>query len=122
MSPRADGKPHAPAFFRYNDHSASNADPIAIDELARSEWIMEQITAHWSAIPATSESLTLVKDSVDGPEFDTTLIDFDPNVENVQDLVCNQGFRFTKGDRVVIAYPNTDDNDVGVEIMIRQVW
>ena len=118
MSIRAQGIPPVETFFRFND---TNTGAIAIDEIANSEWIMEQITAHWASVPTTSESLTLVKDSVEGASYDTTLISFDPTVDGVQNLVCNNPFRFAKGDRVVVAYPGTDSIACGVEIMLRQV-
>lgn len=115
---RANGAPPIEAFFRFNN-SASGA--ISINELATDEWIMEQITAHWASVPGTAQDLTLTKDSVAGAAYDTVLLEFDPATEGEQDLVCNQPFRFAKGDRVVIAYTGTDGIPCGVEIMLRQV-
>jgi hypothetical protein len=118
-----DGEPSAARFFRINDFSDDSATPIDIAFTAPCELVMEQLTAHWDAIAITSEEITLIKDSVVGPDYDTVLRAIDPSTggENVQDIVCVIPFRFTKGDIVTIDYPNTDDNRVGVEIMLRQV-
>lgn len=115
---RLNGRAPIEVFHRY---IATGAGVISLNQLADDEWIMEQITVHLSAIPTTAEDLTLWKDSVEGAAYDTILLAFDFATQGVQDLVCNNPFRWTKGDRVRVDFANTDTKTVGVEVMIRQV-
>lgn len=112
---------------RYRENAeavATNTESIAINFVAPAELQMEQLTAHWGGVPTTSESIVLTKISVEtGARYDTVLRSVDPSVgaEYITDLVCVIPFRFAAGDTVQITYPNSDDQDVGVEIMLLEV-
>jgi hypothetical protein len=108
----------------FNDECiAAGGDSIAINELAPCELEMEQLTCHWGAVPTTSEDLVVTKDAIAGPRYDTVLRRVDPSSgsENLTDLVCLTPFRWRKGDRILVSYPNTDNQDVGFEIILKQV-
>jgi len=86
-------------------------------------WVhMLQITANWSAVPLTSENLTLIKDHA-GAAFDVTFRNADPSVGalNIQNWVCVEHFVWEPGEIVQIDYPNSDNNNVGVEIYFQQI-
>lgn len=110
-------------FRRTAETDNGSAESIALDFLCPCNCIMLQITAHWEAIPTTSEDISLWKDSVNGVKWDTVLRAVDPSAgeENVQDWVCVIPFFFAKGDHVRVDYANTDDQDIGVEIVLQQV-
>ncbi len=99
-----------------------NAETIAIDYTVLWELQMEQLTVHIEAIPANvTDEIILQKVSVDGTRFDTVLIRVNPNEENLIDMACLCPYRWTVGDHVVITFPNSDDQDVGVEFMGKEV-
>ena len=85
---------------------------------------MEQMVVHWEAIPTTSEPLILSKISGIDPRITTVLRRVDPSAagESLTDLVCVIPFYWRVGDTVSITYPNTDDQDVGVEIFLVEVF
>jgi hypothetical protein len=112
------------AHVRQTDETtATQAETIALAYVATEELEMEQLTVHWNSIPTTSESIVLKKVSVSGAKYDTVLRSVDPSVgaENIQDLVCVIPFIFYPGDTVSITYPNTEDQDIGVEILLKGV-
>lgn len=118
-----DGHPIQAQFVRQNATSVSSAAPINLQWTAPFECVMEQLTAHWSAVPTTSQNIVLTKDATAGAVYDTVLRSIDPSTagENTTDIVCIIPFRFTKGDIVKVTYANTDNRTVGVEIMLRQI-
>jgi hypothetical protein len=119
------GKPRAAQRFVVRaDCENGSAESIAIDFTAPCELQMEQLTAHFEAIPTTSESIVLWKQDSADARYDTVLRDIDPSAteENEQDIVCIVPFRWKVNDHVRIDYTNTDDQDVGVEILLVQVF
>jgi FlaG/FlaF family flagellin (archaellin) len=87
---------------------------------------MEQMVAHWEAIPPTSEFIYLRKLSGTDARINTVLRRVDPSLtasggENLTDLACVIPFYWEVGDTVQITYANTDDQEVGVEIMLVEV-
>lgn len=98
-------------------------EPIDIDQAFTEHVRMEQLIGHWSAIPTTLEYLELWKISGSNAKLNTLLRRFDPSVggENVQDFSCVIPFYWLPTDSVVISYPNTDDLNIGVEIMLVEV-
>lgn len=105
---------------------AGLTETIAINWVATKHVKMEQMVAHWNAIPTASEELVLRKLSVTSPSIDTVLRAVDPSLtasggENLTDLSCVIPFYWRIGDTVQITYLNTDDQDVGVEIMLVEV-
>lgn len=114
------GVQQRPAFRRLHD-SDTGAISISWTVPAGMRMVMEQITAHWDDVPATSEPIELVIDSVNGPAYDTVLLSMDPSADGVTDWVCTEPFRFDPGDTVIVTYTNTDANTVGVEVWLKQV-
>jgi hypothetical protein len=108
---------------RLTDECINGAgDTIAIDYTVLWELQMEQMIVHLEAVPTTvTDEIILQKVSVDGVRFDTVLIRVNPNEKNLIDLACLCPYRWTVGDRVVITFPNTEDVDVGVEFMGKEV-
>jgi len=120
-----DGKPLSPQHFVLRDECANgSAETIAINFIAPCELKMEQMTAHFEAIPTTSEDIVLWRDDGSDARHDTVFRSIDPSAsgENVQDIVCIVPFRWEAGDRVRVDYLNTDDQDVGVEVLLVQVF
>lgn len=98
------------------------AETIALDYTVLWELQMEQMTVHLEAIPANvTDEIILQKVSVEGAKWDTVLIRVNPNETNLIDLACLCPYRWTVGDHVVITFPNSDDQDVGVEFMGKEV-
>lgn len=110
-------------FVERAETEGGSIETIALDWVAPCNCIMRQIIAHWEAIPATSEDIQLWKESAVEPKVNTVLAAMDPSATefNTTDWVCTIPFFFLKGDHVRIDYPNTDDQDVGVEIILEQV-
>lgn len=98
-----------------------NTDTISIDYTVLWELQMEQLTVHWEAAPTTTEDIVLQKKSVENSRYDTVLIRVDPAAQTLTDLACLCPYRWTVGDHVIITFPNTEDQDVGVEFMGKEV-
>lgn len=116
------GLPMTEAVWRVNAATVAGAgQQISINWLAPSNVILQQVTATWGAQPTTSQNLTMTKDAFAGSAYDTVLIAWDPAASSATDLVCNQPFWFVKGDRVLVTFVNTDNLEIGVELILRQV-
>jgi hypothetical protein len=117
----------APEHFRFTAIvTPSFPEPIFINWVATKHVRMEQMVAHWSGVPTTSEPLILQKRSGTSFRIHTILISVDPSIaasggENLTDLACVIPFYWAKGDSVRIDYPNSDNQDIGVEIMLVEV-
>lgn len=73
-------------------------------------------------IPTTSELFTIGKNSGLGPIGYTFLFrSFDPAIEGLADITCNEHFEIKNSDTLVIQYPNTDDLNVLCEAIIKEV-
>ena len=105
------------------EQSVGAGNPIALAWTAPTWVKLVQLTAHWSAIPVTSEFITLWKDHPGGTVFDVILSQRDPSVgaENIQNLACDNVWYFEPGEIATIDYPNTDNNNVGVEMYFQQI-
>jgi hypothetical protein len=71
-----------------------------------------------SAVPLTAEDLVVSKDSIRGPAYDLEFFRQDPSVLAVQDIECTYPWQLRRGDKLVITYANTDDETIGVEVVI----
>jgi hypothetical protein len=98
-----------------------DSDNISIDYTVLWELQMEQMTAHWEAVPTTSEDIILQKKSVENTRYDTVLIRVDPAAQGLTDLACLCPYRWTVGDHIIITFPNSEDQNVGVEFMGKEV-
>ena len=73
-------------------------------------------------VPTTSEAFTIGKRSglgVIGYEF--LFRSFDPAVEQLTDIVCNEWFELSRYDILLIEYPNSDDLNVLCEAVVKEV-
>lgn len=94
---------------------------IDIDWTAPADVFLEQITMAWNIAPTTSEEFTLVRDAIDGTNYDCVFRQEDPSLAPWRFWVCVTGFRFDTGDIVRFDYANTDDRTIGVVMWFRQV-
>lgn len=128
----ANGFPIGPAgvpleHFRFTDVANMGAfETILISWVATKHVRMEQMVAHWNTAPLASEPIVLSKLSVTNFRIDTILRSVDPSMtmsggENLTDLVCVIPFYWAIGDTVEITFANTNNQNVGVEIMLVEV-
>lgn len=123
MSARLENGLPAAGFFWRIPANVSGVNPIALSWTARTWVRLVQFTANWEPdVPVTSENITLWKDHA-STEFDVVLKSFDPSAGalNLKDLVCNDVFYFEPGEIARVDYPNSDGNDVGVELYFERL-
>ena len=79
---------------------------------------LEYVTVHLSAIPTTSESLTVTLNANEGAAYDTILASKNFQVDGDQDFVYqpNSPLLLTEGDAIDVDFPNTDLGTYGVTI------
>ncbi len=125
----ANGEPIGSALqhWRFNQFClAASAETITIGWLATRHVRMEQMLAHWDAVPTVSEPLVLTRIHATDARLDTILRSVDPSLfasggENLTDFACVIPFYWEAGDSVQITYANTDNQSLGVEIMLVEV-
>lgn len=130
----ANGEPIGPVLvapvlqhWRFQDSTtAAAAETISIVWVATAHVRMEQLLAHWDAIPTVSEFLILTRIHATDARIDTVLRSVDPSLfasggENLTDFACVIPFYWEIGDSVQITYPNLDNQAVGVDIMLTEV-
>jgi len=85
------------------------------------DWALESITIHLSAVPTTSENLTITLDATDGAEYDTVLMSIDLSAYSQQDVSYQPDatLNLVAGDVVTVAYTNTDAATYGVRFITR---
>jgi len=110
-------------FHLYGLTTNGSAETISISWVATKHCVMEQMIAHWEAVPSTSEEIVLKKLSGVDSRIDTVFRAVDPSTsgENLTDLACIIGYYWDPGDTVEITYANSDDQAVGVEIFLVEV-
>lgn len=116
------GVPAAGFWWRI-PQNVSGVNSISLSWTARTWVRLVQFTANWEPDPpATSENITLWKDHA-GTAFDVVLKSFDPSAGalNLKDLVCNDVFYFAPGEVAQLDYPNSDGQDVGVEMYFERL-
>lgn len=117
--------PTPPLHFHFTNVAvATSTETISITWVATKHVVMEQMIAHWAAVPTTVESIVLSKLSGVNPLINTVLRSVNPSAtgENLTDLACVIPFYWDVGDTVQITYPNTDDQNVGAEIFLVEVF
>lgn len=114
-----------PTQLFYQNASCVNglSESIALNVQLGYDIQMLQININWEAVPVTSEDIVLWKDSNAGPLWDTEFLRIDPSAagESLTDLVCVIPWVWSRFDYVRIDYPNTDDQNVGVEFYALQI-
>ena len=80
------------------------------------------VTVKFSAAPTTSEALTITLDAVAGAAYDVVLYTLDPSgVSATSLLVSDEHFGdvwLVAGDKITVAYTNTDTRTYGVQMTI----
>lgn len=97
-------------------------EPINLaHSIVSSNWIFRGINVHWSAVPGTAESVTVIRESSDGSEYNTMLLNFDPTIDGVNNWACcDATFWFNAGDTIRVQFPNSDNLTVGVTIWVQE--
>lgn len=73
-------------------------------------------------IPTTSEPFVIAKNSGLGPiGYSFLFRSFDPAIEGLSDIVCNEHFELKNSDTLIIQFENTDDLNVLCEAVIKEV-
>ena len=104
--------------------SATGAAALAKSSAAHTTaFLLHWVTVHFSAAPTTSESLTVIRNSVTAAAYDTTLCKVNPSVGALTDIVYmpDQPLLCTAGDVIDVAFANTDTKTYGVEICTESV-
>lgn len=98
---------------------ATTGTTISIAHVVQYELVMEQWTAHVSAVPTTvlNGEITLSYIHRSDTKQDTLLRSVNFADLAVQDLVCISPFRWKPGDTIEIVYSNVDLLDVGTQFM-----
>lgn len=107
-------------WFFWQETVAAQAQTISINELLYVNCELVQWTFHSGAVPTSPGAITIIKDSVESSRLDTTIIDIDIDQLAVSDYICSEIWHFKRNDRVIVAYPNPDDLDVGMELIFRE--
>lgn len=73
-----------------------------------------------SAVPTTSENLTVVWHDLDSTSYSTELLREDPATESVQNIIYLPESKLVvgEGDTIEVSYPNSDGNTVAAQIMM----
>lgn len=104
--------------------SATGAAAIAKSSAAHTTaFLLWWITVHFSAAPATSEWLTVIRNSVTAAAYDSLLAKANPSVGALTDVVFEWegGLLCKAGDTIDVAFANTDTRTYGVEICTESV-
>jgi hypothetical protein len=79
------------------------------------------VSVKLGAIPTTGEALTITLDAVAGAAYDVLLYSLDPAALSLTSLIVTEedygDVWLIPGDKIVIAYTNTDAATYGVEIV-----
>ena len=89
--------------------------------LGASGGFLSAIIIHFSEAPTTSENLIVTYTNENSDAYTTELHNEDPSAESTTDLVLewDNGFVLDPGDAIKIAYPNTDENTIGITVKYR---
>lgn len=106
--------------YRLFDLSVNSADPIFINHTWGGSAIIESVYIKFSAIPADTTDFVIRRESPNGPEYGVDLVVLNFNTLGILEKAlwgpcC--AWRFEPSDRIVVTYPNIDDDEVGVEIL-----
>lgn len=100
-------------------YSYTSAIAVAASCAIKDEIYVTEVMIHFSAAPTTSEDLTITKNALDGPTYDTLEYSTDPSVTSMTDLSWRPGGRglpLINGDSLDIAYTNTDTRTITVSV------
>lgn len=80
------------------------------------------VTNKFSSAPTTSENFTVTLDATNGAAYDVTLYSVDPSAGSLTSIVWmpDDPFYVMTGDKVTVAYTNTDTRTYGTQIIIKE--
>lgn len=81
------------------------------------------VTVKLSAAPTTSEALTVTLDATAGAAYDVLLYSGDPSATSATSVVLSDWGEvwLVAGDKITVAYANTDTRTYGVQITMMEV-
>lgn len=72
-------------------------------------------------VPTVDDCFVVIKDSFYGAIFDVTIKSVCLFTEGLAEMICSGvNVEFRMGDKIVVTYPNTDDQNVGVEMVFTE--
>jgi hypothetical protein len=104
--------------------SATGSAAIAKSSAAHTTaFYLHWVSVHFNAAPTTSESLTVIRNSVTAAAYDTVLAKVNPSVGALTDIHISWDTPILckAGDVIDVAYTNTDTKTYGVEICTESV-
>lgn len=109
----------------FRDKSESGQQK-AIDLTATPPWnsTLLQIVFNfgYGSDPTTSEDIIALRDSIAGPIYDFVVWTANPVEDQITQYAIRCSTELIKGDSIKVAYENTDDLDVGVELIFTEAW
>ncbi len=78
-----------------------------------------QFSAHIDPAPTTSEFMILRKINTTAADWNVVVRQFD--LQGLTDLCCNDVFQFRLGDQIVMEYLNTDNVQINLQVVLREV-
>lgn len=84
--------------------------------------ILKTVKAHWAVAPVTPlEPLVIWRDSPFGSEYDSVVLEVDPEACTLTDYAIAPGIEFTRADVIHVEFPNSDDKACSAEIIVELV-
>jgi hypothetical protein len=98
------------------EYTGSGALSVTFDAEPDIGVLLQEIRLHLNNDSAKLEDYTMTLDSEKGTAFDVELVR--TNMQDIRDLVCDmKGFRLLPGDKLVLAWDNSDSRTWGLEIV-----
>lgn len=69
-----------------------------------------------SAVPTVNDLLTITKISSIDPVYNVTIAEVCPFTDDLDEYLCNPNTEFRKDDFIQVAFANSDDNSIGIEL------
>jgi hypothetical protein len=105
--------------------SGTGAVAMAVTYTATSAARLATVTVKFSAAPTTSENLTVTLDATAGAAYDVLLYSGDPSATSATSVVLSSTHWgevwLVAGDKITVAYTNTDTRTYGVQITMMEV-
>lgn len=105
--------------------TGTGAAAMAVTFTAIKACRLVSVTIKLSTAPTTSENLTITLDNAAGAAYDTVLYSGDPSATSATSIVLsdvNWGeVWLVSGDKITVAYANTDTRTYGVQITMMEV-
>lgn len=109
--------------FKYDKTEVNKGEQINLSWTAPFNSEILQFSANiGQATPATTSAFVrITRETTEGPEWYTTILNWDPSVNGAISLVCaGHGWQVRKGDIIRVFYSNPDDLTCGVELIMSE--